>query len=108
MESGAMLGGTLHQARTKGSEVVLMYYQMTVQVARVSAKGWRSSAGLPTFYLRDDMQMFTSAEGACHVARGIVASCLPESDSSLESVDITAASEDGKYATVTYTATELR
>lgn len=86
-----------------------MYYQMTVQVARVNAKGWRSSSGLPTFYLRDDMQMFTSAEGACHVARSIVASCLPESDITLESVDITAASEDGKqYETITYDASMFR
>lgn len=80
-----------------------MYYQMTVQVARVSEKGWRNSVGLPTFYLRDDIQGITSAADACQIAWHLFSSSQPSDDSTLEAVDITAAGENEDYTTVRYT-----
>ena len=43
-------------------------YQITAQYVRVLSDGSRLSGGLPTFYLRDDMQGIVSSEHAEAIA----------------------------------------
>mgnify|MGYP001580133549 CR=1 FL=1 len=62
-------------------------YQVTAQIVRVK-DGWRSSTGVPTFYLRDDMQMipFPSKAAAELAARSMILHIA--ADPSIEAVHI--------------------
>lgn len=56
-------------------------YQITVQYTRTNALGWTLSGGMPTFYLRDDMQGITSADHAEVIARGMLEQiALPDTE----------------------------
>ena len=47
-------------------------YQVTAQIVRVDSGGWRSSMGVPTFYLRDDIQCIPNEAAAERVARTMI------------------------------------
>ena len=47
-------------------------YQVTAQIVRVDTGGWRSSVGVPTFYLRDDMQGIPNEAAAERIARTMI------------------------------------
>ncbi len=61
-------------------------YQVTAQIVRKSADGWTTSEGVPTFYLRDDMQMITDAAHAEIIARTMIARLAQ--DSTIEAINI--------------------
>lgn len=56
----------------------MKFYQVTVQHTRPKPGGWKESGGLPTFYLRDDMQGIMSAEHAEKIARHMLTSLAPD------------------------------
>lgn len=47
-------------------------YAISVQIEHQSSDGYIGSTGLPTFYLDENVQGFTSEDGACRVAAQIV------------------------------------
>lgn len=74
-----------------------MYYAIAVHIIRVDEKGWRSSTGLPTFYLHDGVQMITSARDAEKIARRMVQTCIGGDDSTLESISAIATPVEESY-----------
>ena len=68
----------------------MKFYQITASVAHVKA-GWHSTTHVPTFYLRDDMQMIENATAAQRLAEAMLRALCPEA----LSYDVTVAvSED--------------
>lgn len=67
-----------------------MYYMIVARIVRVSKKGYRSSVGLPTFYLHESMQMITSVDDAERVARSLIMLTMGDDDSTLGAVHIQA------------------
>lgn len=57
----------------------MLLYQIMVQYTRHNPlTGWKLSGGLPTFYLRDDMQGITSVEHAEVIARKMLETIAPD------------------------------
>lgn len=53
-------------------------YQVTAQCVRVDPRGWRSSVGVPMFYLRDDIQGIVNADHAEQIARRMLKELAPD------------------------------
>ena len=52
-------------------------YQVTARYSETLPDGWRTSVGVPTFYLRDDIQMIPDREAAEGVARHMLSGLRP-------------------------------
>lgn len=66
------------------------FYEIIVYIVRVDDRGWRSSTGLPTFYLHSNLQGTTSIQDAEHIARNMIQTAIGTDDSTLESINVTA------------------
>ena len=58
-------------------------YQVTAHYTRLAANGWKESAGIPTFYLRDDMQGIVNADHAERIARQMLSVLAPDATFSI-------------------------
>lgn len=52
-------------------------YQIVARVTRTDSTGWTSTTGLPTFYLRDDLQGIQSERHAGDIARHLIYELAP-------------------------------
>ena len=72
-----------------------MHYIIEARIVNRPSGAYRYSHGVPTFLLRDDIQMITSASNAAEIARSMIENMVRQDISSGAYVTGTAVAEDG-------------
>ncbi len=58
----------------------MKFYQVTANFSQIRPGGWKTAQGIPTFYLRDDMQMIPNAKAAELCARRMLDHLVPDAE----------------------------